>query len=93
MQDFFDALSGPNGKNVAIVCIFFLGVCLAGIIAFTQWRKSEVRRLEAAIKLEMLQRGMSAGEIVQVLQAGHSRCGHSFDQSVSTTTTNAPQIG
>jgi uncharacterized pyridoxal phosphate-containing UPF0001 family protein len=85
MHEFFNALTGPNGRLVAMVCVFFLGCCLGTVIALLQWRKIEVRRLEAAIKLAMLQRGMSVDEIAQVIRAGQSRCGEEvLEHAVST---------
>jgi len=92
MQDFFDALTGPNGRVLGMVCVFFLGCCLAAVIAFVESRKIEVRRMEAAIKLEMLRQGMSAQEIVQVMRAGQGRCTRSSPNQALSTTTNAAPI-
>ena len=92
MQEFFDALTGPNGRILGMVCVFFLGCCLAAVICYAESRKIEVRRMEAEIKLEMLRRGMSSQEIVQVMHAGRDRCTLRSPDQAASTTTNAAQI-
>jgi hypothetical protein len=75
MHEFFDAVSGVQGKNLTILLVFAIaGLTLAIIAGFSQWRKVEQRRTDAALKKEMLQRGMSADEIVRVIEAGQIRC-------------------
>ena len=70
MHEFFTALTGPSGKDLSIVLVFLVvGVTLIAIFGFIQWRKIEQRRMEAGLKQEMLQRGMSADEIVRVIEA------------------------
>jgi hypothetical protein len=74
MQEFFEALNGPYGGNVALIAVFtVVGLCSAAIVAFVQWRKIEQHRLEAILKQKMIERGMTADEIVDVIQATQSR--------------------
>jgi hypothetical protein len=58
-------------SNEAVPIVF---LCLAFVMAMTvwltlQWRWYRRTELEAALKQEMIQRGMSAGEIERVLAA------------------------
>jgi hypothetical protein len=71
MQEFFNVLTAPDRKELLTMALsfFFPGVTLVAIIGIFQWRKIEQRRMEAALKQEMLERGMSADEIVRVIEA------------------------
>jgi hypothetical protein len=70
MQEFFNALTGPGGERLSSPLVFlFSGATVVAIIGIFQWRKIEQRRMEAALKQEMLERGMSADEIVRVIEA------------------------
>jgi uncharacterized membrane protein YciS (DUF1049 family) len=56
--------------------LFIIGVTIFAVVAVCQWRKVRVAEIEATLKQQMLDRGMSADEIVRVLAAtsdGHSR--------------------
>jgi hypothetical protein len=74
MKWFMDLCLQPGGYWVAIV-ILGLVVCLTFVtsVACVQWRKLREAEQNAGLTQEMIQRGMSAGEIVQVLNASHSR--------------------
>jgi hypothetical protein len=72
MQDLVNAL----GKDLSLVLIFLVsGATVVAIIGLFQWRKIEQRRIEAALKQEMLERGMSADDIVRVIQASQAKPG------------------
>jgi hypothetical protein len=74
MQEFFEVLNGPYGGNIAAPLMFgVVGVCIAAIFGFIQWRKIEQHRLDAALKQKMIERGMTADEIVDVIQATSKR--------------------
>jgi hypothetical protein len=70
-----------NGELIGLVAV--AGGLLCGMIAVLagNWRKVRRAEIAAALKQEMLQRGMSAEEIRTVLEAGsksswrRSRCG------------------
>jgi hypothetical protein len=47
-------------------------ICWAVTQVAAEWRKARQAECETALKQEMVQRGMSAEEIVLVLQAGHN---------------------
>jgi nicotinamide riboside transporter PnuC len=56
MQDLVNAL----GKDLSLVLIFLVvGATVVAIIGLFQWRKIEQRRMEASLKQEMLQRGLT----------------------------------
>jgi hypothetical protein len=44
-------------------------ICIAIAVIAVQWRKMRQAEVDAALKQEMIQRGMSANEIATVLQA------------------------
>ena len=70
MQEFFKALTSPGGEHLSMALVWlFGGATVVSIIGIFQWRKIEQRRMEASLKQEMLQRGMSADEIVRVIEA------------------------
>jgi hypothetical protein len=54
--------------NSAIFWCAIVLICVVPYLAH-YWYKARKAELEASIKLEMLQRGMSADDIVRVLQA------------------------
>jgi hypothetical protein len=57
-------------KDAALVFIFVaVALCAAAFGIAVQWRKARQAEVEAALKQEMIQRGMSADEITRVLQA------------------------
>jgi hypothetical protein len=70
MQWLLDLALQPGGYWVAIVILTLL-VCLTVVtnVALIQWRKVRQGEQQAALTQEMIQRGMSAGEIDQVLAA------------------------
>jgi hypothetical protein len=74
MQEFFEVLNGPYGGNVAAPLVFAVaGLCVAAVFGFVQWRKIEQHRLDALLKQKMIERGMTADEIVDVIQATQTR--------------------
>ena len=72
-----EILSRLNGGELLGLCGIMLGliatvggllVGFAKIVA-TYYRKAQLDEMEASLKLEMIQRGMSADEITRVLEA------------------------
>jgi hypothetical protein len=72
-----DVLSRLNGGEILGLCGILLGmIAIVGAItvAITKvvaahYRRTQLDEMEATLKMEMIQRGMSAGEIKQVLEA------------------------
>jgi hypothetical protein len=69
-----ELLQKLHGDEIFVFATVFTGTVVGGIIALTaivtaHWRKSRQAEQEAFLKQEMLQRGMSAEEIVQVITA------------------------
>jgi hypothetical protein len=74
MQDLFNALTGPSGKDLSIVLVFlFVALTLVAVFGLIQWRNIEQRRMETSLKQEMLERGMSADDIVRVIEASQTK--------------------
>jgi hypothetical protein len=60
--------------GIALVGVSFwvmVAVITVGPAIAREWRKTHQAKSEAALKQAMVERGMSADEIVRVLQAGH----------------------
>ena len=68
MLEFFSKLNGGELIGLAAV-VGGLSVAATGIIA-SQWRRVRVAEMAAALKQQMLDKGMSAAEIEQVIKAG-----------------------
>jgi hypothetical protein len=65
VEHLVDAL---GSEGVRMVSFFLTGGAIAvAIVAVVQWRMVRIAELEANLKREMIQRGMSAEEIVHVL--------------------------
>jgi uncharacterized membrane protein YcjF (UPF0283 family) len=72
-----DLLSKLDHEDILALCGMMVGVIaiIGGIsvvitkVVSAHYRKSQLDEMEATLKLEMVQRGMSAGEIKQVLEA------------------------
>jgi hypothetical protein len=69
-----ELLQRLNGGEIIGLFTVVVGTVVGGIIAVTaivtaHWRKTRQTEQEAALKQEMLQRGLSAEEIVQVIRA------------------------
>jgi hypothetical protein len=70
LQDFVLAF-GRENAFILLLVIFSALVPLAFFIAI-QWRKIRQSEIQAALKHDMLERGMSAEQIKLVLEAGQS---------------------
>jgi hypothetical protein len=81
MFEFLNKLEG--GEIIGLVAV--TGGLLVAIIATaaTQWRRVRVAEIEASLKQQMLDKGMSAAEIEAVMRAGQEVSGFS-----STSTGN-----
>jgi hypothetical protein len=56
--------------------LFIIGVTIFAVVAVCQWRKVRIAEMDATLKQQMIDRGMSVDEIVRVLSTssdGHSR--------------------
>ena len=62
-SNFGPEVVGPLGSIVAI------GLVVVAVVAVIQWRKVRIAEMEAALKQQMLDRGMPSDEIVRVLEA------------------------
>jgi hypothetical protein len=67
-----ELLQQLNGAELMVLLTLLLGILVGGIIAVTaivtaHLRETHQAQQEAILKQEMLQRGMSAEEIVQVI--------------------------
>jgi hypothetical protein len=72
----WDVLSKMNGGEVIALVAVIGGLLIAAIaIVAGQWRRVRVAELEAALKQQMLDKGMPVAEIEQVLKASR-KCGH-----------------
>jgi len=69
MDKFFLLEDAGHIIGTIAVCI-----CVAIVIIAVQWRKMRQAEIDAALKQEMIQRGMSANEIATVLEARSKRC-------------------
>ena len=71
MSEFLQKLSG--GELLGLSFWVIMGVTWLTWIVAEQWRRGRTTELEIMLKQEMLQRGMSADDIVKVLQASSGR--------------------
>jgi hypothetical protein len=88
MEDLFSRLASQDVVGVVFIVLAF--VTGMTIWLTLQWRLHRRTEIEAALKQDMLNRGMSAGEIERVLRASLSGGGDSSpDQNLHLT---APHI-
>jgi hypothetical protein len=52
-----------------VVSIGTIGAVIVAVVAIIQWRKIRIAEMEATLKQQMLDRGMTADEIAMVLNA------------------------
>lgn len=71
MSEFLQKFSG--GELTAVTFWVVMGSIWLTWILAEQWRRSRKSEMEMLLKQEMLQRGMSADEIVKVLSASAGR--------------------
>jgi hypothetical protein len=69
-------LAGMEGLLIPLFAIVGASITLVTLIATNYWRKSQRDDIDATLKMEMIQRGMSADEIERVLRAQTQDCGH-----------------
>ena len=67
MREFFDSLPG-----ILFITFIFGGWVITGVVSsiMTNWRKTREAEQIAALKQSLVERGMSADDIVRVLNAG-----------------------
>ncbi len=88
MSEFLQKLSG--GELIGLSFWVIMGVTWLTWIVAEQWRRGRKVELEIMLKQEMLQRGMSADDIVKVLQASTGRSKPTDPNPPSTTSTESP---
>ena len=75
MLEFFDKLNG--GELIGFTAVIAGPLIAIVAIIMSQWRRVRVAEMDAALKQQMLDKGMSAAEIEQVMRAslepGHER--------------------
>ncbi len=78
----FELLSRLTSEDLLALCGIFLGLVaivgglsigLVAVISY-HYRRSRMDDIEATLKMEMIQRGMSADEISKVLEARAAEC-------------------
>ena len=67
MSEFLAKLSG--GEIISLTAVLVGPLIAVVAIIMTQWRRVRVAELEATLKQQMLDKGMSAAEIEQVMRA------------------------
>jgi hypothetical protein len=68
MSDILSKLNGPELTGLVAV-VGGLLMAIIGIVA-VQWRRVRIAEVECALKQQMLDKGMSAAEIEQIIKAG-----------------------
>ena len=61
-----------NPDPLLLICAWFTITSVTSTVAY-YWHKLQKAELEASLKQEMIQRGMSADEIERVIQASSGR--------------------
>jgi hypothetical protein len=69
MQDNWESIGAAAATiaGCAMIVLIVVGPALV-----REWRKAHLAKSEAALKQAMVERGMTADEIIRVLQAGHT---------------------
>jgi hypothetical protein len=67
------------------------GVFVTVDLSIVLWRRNERLRIEAALKQEMLQRGMSADDIVRVIQASQATASRIHSENAIPQKTATPK--
>jgi hypothetical protein len=96
-----DAFAKLNGGEILGFCGLVLGlVALLGSLAFgfatlvaVYKRRVQLDEMEATLKMEMIQRGMSAGEIKQVLEAKMGGSRMSLAEMLGSLRVAGPGVG
>jgi Na+-translocating ferredoxin:NAD+ oxidoreductase RnfG subunit len=69
MIEFLSRFNG--GELIALTSVIMGPVMIAIIVVASQWRKVRVAELEVILKQQMVDKGMSAAEIEQVMKASN----------------------
>jgi hypothetical protein len=67
MVEFLSRFNG--GELIALTSVIMGPLMIAIIVVASQWRKVRVAEVEGALKQQMVDKGMSAAEIEQVMKA------------------------
>jgi hypothetical protein len=71
-MEFFDKFNA--GELIGLAAVLIGPVVAIVAVVSTQWRKVRIAELEAALKQQMLDKGMSADQIEQVMNASQDPC-------------------
>src|SRR5690242_6370285 len=69
MVEFLSRFNG--GELIGLTSVIMGPLMIAVIVIASQWRKVRVAEVEGALKQQMLDKGMSAAEIEQVMKASN----------------------
>jgi hypothetical protein len=79
MSEFLAKLSA--GELIALTAVIVGPLIAITAIVMTQWRRVRVAEMEATLKQQMLDKGMSAAEIEQVMGASHRKVTSTGDEA------------
>jgi hypothetical protein len=71
-MEFFDKFNA--GELIGLAAVLIGPVVAIVAIVATQWRKVRIAEMEAALKQQMLDKGMTADQIEQVMNASQDPC-------------------
>ena len=77
MSDLFDKFS--PGEFIALAAVIVGPLIAITAIITTQWRRVRIAEMEATLKQQMLDKGMSAAEIEQVMTVNQRQPGSTGD--------------
>jgi hypothetical protein len=97
-----ELISKINSEDILPLCGIFIGliavlggisVAITGVISGNR-RRAQRDEIEASLKLEMIQRGLSAAEIKQILETrmGSNKCANFAELLASMKPPNAPKV-
>jgi hypothetical protein len=71
MQEFIAGLNPEVVESLGTMLI--IGIMVISVVGMVQWRKIRQAAMDADLKHQMVERGLSADEIAQVISASPSR--------------------
>ena len=69
MNEFLSMLNG--GQLIGLIAVVLGPIAVIITVIASQWRRVRIAELEATLKQQMLDKGMSAAEIEQVMRSGN----------------------
>lgn len=80
MSEFLARFS--SGEIIGLVAVIIGPTIAIAAIVCTQWRRVKIAEMEACLKQQMLEKGMSAAEIEQVLGANQRKIASTGNESL-----------